>query len=224
MNTKNLLLLILVISVGLFALFMACETVVEDDDDSVDQCNIHDDNMAEVPGKIISSNCEALGLNVLLDKIYANPTLSVFKIMGQYSITNDNTYFLSGMGILKDNACFDKIQNAGTYEIWTEFITCTSLFSIGVVTSMDIEAASFCSIDFELGIGCDDDDDNCPYATEFTWAYNECGLVLVDPNYDDMTLSEAIEDCNTCVGQCAAGYMHDEDPCPDFFTCLEGCF
>lgn len=96
------------------------------------------------------------------------------------------------------------------------------VMSLGIVVACDEEEDDDEDDDDDDGGG--GGDDTCSYATEITWGYNTCGLVLVDADDADMTLDEALADCNTCVGQCAAGYMAEEDGCPDFFTCLEGCF
>ena len=161
---RNILQIILVISLGL-VIMTACEVNIDDDDDdddddSLDQCNIYADNLVEVLGNTVDTNCGTLGLVLLLDNVFTNPAMTVFKITGQFSISNDNTYFLKGKGVSEDKVCFDQIQNTGTYEIWTEFSVCTSSFIIDVVTSTDPGVVSFCTIDFEMENGCDDDDDD----------------------------------------------------------------
>ena len=49
-------------------------------------------------------------------------------------------------------------------------------------------------------------------------------MALLDNDNDEMSLSEAIADCNACVGDCAFAYMFDDD-CDAAVACiLELCF
>jgi hypothetical protein len=101
------------------------------------------------------------------------------------------------------------------------------------------------SLGFVIACGDDDDDDDddatddddtaaddddavsCNYTDELTWAYNTCEFVLQDTDGVDMDLTEAIADCNTCVGECAYAWIDDED-CDAALECVNapegGCF
>ena len=96
------------------------------------------------------------------------------------------------------------------------------VMSIGLVIGCEEEEDD--DEDDDATTADDDSTDTCLYEDEISWAYNSCGLVLVDENDADMTLAEALEDCNTCVGTCAAGYM-DADDCDALGDCLtQNCF
>lgn len=76
-------------------------------------------------------------------------------------------------------------------------------------------------------IGVDDDDtdsNDCDYVQEYKWLYNDCGVTLLDEAGDDLSLDEAIDICNECIGDCAYAYRGDSD-CDSAITCIiELCF
>lgn len=65
----------------------------------------------------------------------------------------------------------------------------------------------------------DDADEGCEYEDDIAWAYDSCDLVLFDENDEEMTEEEAIEECDFCVGTCAAGYSPTDD-CEALDMCL----
>lgn len=70
----------------------------------------------------------------------------------------------------------------------------------------------------------DDDTWDCNYVPEFTWLYEDCDVVFIDNDGNEMSLNEAIADCNSCVGDCAFAYI-DEDDCDAAIACiLDLCF
>jgi len=70
----------------------------------------------------------------------------------------------------------------------------------------------------------DDDSGDCLYEDEFTWLYNDCGVTFVDGSGNDMSLADAIADCNTCIGECAWAYI-DTDDCDGAIACInDECF
>lgn len=238
---RCLLLTVLCVMAFLSGMFLmvSCDDD-DDDDDSSPLCPIIGNNMAQIPGAFNSNDCQYLGIDLVFDKLFADPTLSMFKVVGQYSIQNENEYYLRGTGLDRNHACFHRIEYAGKFTVLTEFLSCREDFRLDLVATPDPEATPFCSINVLSDVECesddnwvndddddiwsDDDDYTCAYAQEFTWLYDSCSVTLVDGNGNDMSLSEAIADCNSCVGDCSFAYIDDDD-CNGAIACiLDLCF
>ncbi len=149
----------------LFCGCFSCNSVNGDDDDNDDEndeayCDIDEENLSEVPFSAFQTDCpKNLGMNLSLEKVLADDTLTIIEARGSYSINNDNSYFLRGDG-LGDALCFDKIENAGSYAVRTQNLECAKKVSFHVVTSTDPSAVPLCSLSFTVDVSCDDDDDD----------------------------------------------------------------
>jgi hypothetical protein len=215
----------------------------DDDNDASGQCNISDENMVEVPGEMQSTDCGEIGLTVLVDKILANTTMTIYQVQGQYSVENDNTYFIRGKGDVTDKLCFDEIYNSGTFSVLIEFMECTTAFQLDVVTSYDEEATSFCTITVSTDLTCDEDDDidddidddddsgdddDDDDDSSFDDAVNSCVEAYVSCGVDEATaeLSCSFMDSyqaywNDCFGTAIENYFNclEESECIDAVDC-----
>jgi hypothetical protein len=210
----------------------------DDDDDDEDSCPITGDGLTEAPGSGFAYGCDQIGLTLVADKILASSDLTRFEIQGQYAVGNDNSYILRGAGISAEGACFETIENSGTFTIRTEFLQCTDDFTIDVVTSFDPDAQPFCVLDVALSVSCpDDDDDDDTYWDDddddifdddddyydcqggenaFGFLMNDCGFVFTDQDGYELSFYEMMLICDACIITCYDSY----DNCDDMADCI----
>jgi len=163
MKTKGFVVLFAIAALALGLFSMDCLLRIddeEDDDDDKEYCDIEGEDLTAVPFSEFENECEeVLGLAMTLDRVLADSTLTVFKVQGQFSIVNDNEYFVRGRGLGED-LCFDRIEGSGTYSVLVEYLECATEVTLDVVTSTERDAIGFCDLSFAVDLDCDDDDDD----------------------------------------------------------------
>jgi hypothetical protein len=226
-----------------FALFVSCLGAPEDDDDDDGDnergqevpCDIASGDLSEIGGFLSGDGCDALGLVVAGTRFLADSTSLVFRIEGQYAITNANTYYIRGAGPDPESFCYDEIKGAGAFSVSTQPAECSLYLDLDVVTVLDPEASSLCAITIYLDdFSCEqvdddlsdddwtDDDTSDDCSAGLGAIYNDCGLALSDAEGNQLTLEEAIAACREGdpVAACAAGCALVSTTCDEVATCF----
>lgn len=205
------------------------------DDDAGATCNIPGTGLVEVPGGLKNSGCESLGLSITVDKVLANDSLTIYEVQGQYSINNNNKYYLRGKGLDEQEVCYEKIEKSGTYSVLRDFLECTTSFSIDVVTSLSPDAMPFCTFNAYTTLNCTDDDTSDDDLTDDDSGtdhttdcanivgslYESCGYA-----FGQMTEQEASDSCVQGwddFWSCALDCLNSSQYCEDYASCLESC-
>lgn len=236
-----------------FGLLLSCG---DDDDDGNDSnedendviCTITGAYMTEIPAQVVSDNCGSLGLTILLDHVFVNPTMTIFEAQGQYVITNENTYYLRGNGPTDNLVCYDKLNNAGDFSVFTESLNCTNMFALDIITYPEEEANAFCQISIQVNLDCnqiadddenndddDDDDDDDSGHTETEEELCEYIVNVCNPSYYESLEACYDEDTGyvaSCHGNqeaflnCARVCRLQDSACTEniFRACEEECF
>ncbi len=225
---------VLVLSSLLFAIAIACSdgggsgdsgdgSSDDENDGGGESCSSDTSGMVEIPFAFQGSDCDALGLAVVVDHVFANATLTQFVLSGQFSIDNDNTYYLRGAGLTDGGECYDEIENSGEFAVRTNYLECEEYLEIEVLAKADSESTAFCRFGIRSEIGCDDvdDDDTDDDSVDDDDSQADCEFIL---NGDVEACFEGITTADVCAledADCWVSCYQSAETCADWLDCLE---
>ncbi len=191
----------------------------DENDGGGESCSSDTSGMVEIPFAFQGSDCAALGLAVVVDHVFANATLTQFVLNGQFSIDNDNAYYLRGAGLTDGGECYDEIENSGEFAVRTNYLECEELIEIEVLAKADSESTAFCRFGVRSEIGCDDADDD---DTGDDDSQEDCESTLdgnVEACFEGLTTADvcAQEDADCWVACFASDTV---ETCEDWLDCL----
>ncbi|MDP8223495.1 MAG: hypothetical protein P9L99_09055 [Candidatus Lernaella stagnicola] len=221
------LLLIVIATAGAMALGFSCDD--DDDDDNNPEpveatCDISATDMTKVEAAFDAEDCLNVGVQFVFDRLMVDTSGTIFRLQGQYAITNENVLYLRGRGV--ERLCFDRIEGAGVFNVWVETMAPDDDFFVEVVSAMGTDALPFCRINVQAQFAPIDDDtsldddtagDDDTWSTDlcadlYNWLYLVCGLSFYDEDENLIDLDDIIDECEA-----------EDDvwgPQSDIFACL----